>query len=195
VREPEHPPGLRRVVDKVIGELGALRQLVEVTEAEIGGVVEGLWGAAGESTWNRNRAVVSSWLTWCRDKQRWSAPAVPSSCERRKEHTDATKDLAKSALELVHHAVEGCRPCGELVLAFDGEACARQARGERAGCIYRSSNGPQRPLGDALRERPSTVTTRVCAAGCRLCFETWASPPRRALPHRQRIVDLPSASA
>ncbi len=44
-------PNTRRayagVVDKVIGELGALRQLAEVTEAEIGKVVEGLWGTAG----------------------------------------------------------------------------------------------------------------------------------------------------
>ncbi|MCA1706965.1 MAG: site-specific integrase [Actinobacteria bacterium] len=87
------------VVDKVIDQLGVLRQLTEVTDDEIGGVVEVLWGTAGESTWNRNRAAVSSWLTWCRDKQRWSAPAVPSNCERRKERTDATKDLPKSALE------------------------------------------------------------------------------------------------
>jgi hypothetical protein len=32
-------------------------------------------------------------------KKRWPAPAVPGSCERRKEHIDATKDLANSTLE------------------------------------------------------------------------------------------------
>ena len=96
-------PNTRRayagVVDKVIGQLGALRQLADVTDAEIGDVVEGLWGTAGGSTWNRNRAAVTSWRTWCRDKKRWPAPGVPDSCERRKEHVDATKDVLKSALE------------------------------------------------------------------------------------------------
>jgi hypothetical protein len=79
-----------------------------VTEVEIGEVVEGLWGTAGESTWNRNRAAVNSWLSWCRDKKRWAAPAVPSSCERRKEHVDATKDLPKAATGSTFRA--GC--CG-----------------------------------------------------------------------------------
>jgi len=83
----------------MIGQLGALRHLVEVTDGEIGEVLDALWGTAGESTRNRNRAAVNSWLTWCRDKARWPAPDVPGSCERRTEHIDATKDLAKSTLE------------------------------------------------------------------------------------------------
>lgn len=40
----------------------------------------------------------------------------------------------------------------------------------------------------------STTTTRPCAAGCRPCSTTWASPPRRPLPHRQQIVDRLSSS-
>jgi integrase len=51
------------------------------------------------ATWNRNRAAVNAWLTWCHERQRWSAPAVPGSCERRKEHVNATKDLPKAAIE------------------------------------------------------------------------------------------------
>ena len=87
------------VIDKFIGRLGALSQLDEMTDGEIGEVLGELWGSTGESTWDRDRAAVSSWLTWCRDKKRWPAPAAPSSCERRKEHIDGTKDPAKSALE------------------------------------------------------------------------------------------------
>ncbi len=45
-------PNTRRayagVVDNVIGQLGALRPLAEVTDAEIGEVVEGLWGTAAD---------------------------------------------------------------------------------------------------------------------------------------------------
>ncbi len=58
----------------MIGQLGALRHLAEVTDGEIGEVLDALWGTAGESTRNRNRAAVNSWLTWCRDKTRWPAP-------------------------------------------------------------------------------------------------------------------------
>jgi len=87
------------VIDKFIGRLGALSQLDEMTDGEIGEVLGELWGSTGESTWDRDRAAVSSWLTWCRDKKRWPAPAAPGSCERRKEHIDGTKDPAKSALE------------------------------------------------------------------------------------------------
>ena len=96
-------PNTRRayagVIDRVVARLGGLRQLADLTDGEIGDAVEGLWGTAGESTWNRNRAAVSSWLTWCRDRKRWPAPSVPASCDRRKEHTDATKDLPKALLE------------------------------------------------------------------------------------------------
>jgi integrase len=55
--------------------------------------------ARAMATWNRNRAAVNAWLTWCHERQRWSAPAVPGSCERRKEHVNATKDLPKAAIE------------------------------------------------------------------------------------------------
>jgi integrase len=87
------------VIDKVAIRLGASRRLAEISDDDIGAVLEGEWGTAQESTWNRNRAVANAWLTWCRERQRWSAPAVPGSCERRKEHVDATKDLPKAAIE------------------------------------------------------------------------------------------------
>jgi hypothetical protein len=87
------------VIDRIAVQLGSTRDLADVADSEIAAVLEGLWSAAGESTWNRNRAAANAWLTWCRGRQRWPAPAIPVSCERRKEHVDATKDLPKAAIE------------------------------------------------------------------------------------------------
>ncbi|MGO9793659.1 MAG: tyrosine-type recombinase/integrase [Solirubrobacteraceae bacterium] len=87
------------VIDKITSQLGASRLLDDISNDEIAAVLEGEWASAHESTWNRNRAAVNAWLTWCRERQRWPAPAVPGSCERRKEHVDATKDLPKAAIE------------------------------------------------------------------------------------------------
>jgi integrase len=87
------------VIDKVANRLGASRRLADISDDDIGAVLEGEWGTAQGSTWNRNRAAVNAWLTWCHERQRWPAPAVPGSCERRKEHVNATKDLPKAAIE------------------------------------------------------------------------------------------------
>ncbi len=84
---------------EITNRLGASRALADISDDEIAGVLEGEWASARESTWNRNRAAVNAWLTWCRERQRWPAPAVPGSCERRKEHVDATRDLPKAAIE------------------------------------------------------------------------------------------------
>jgi integrase len=78
---------------------GRFRSLADISDDDIAAVLNREWASAHESTWNRNRAAVNAWLTWCRERQRWPAPAVPGSCERRKEHGDATKDLPKAAIE------------------------------------------------------------------------------------------------
>jgi len=87
------------VIDKVVGELGSARHLADVADAEIPAILERLWATAAEATWNRNRAAINAWLMWCRDRQGWPAPALPGSCERRREHVDATKDLPKATIE------------------------------------------------------------------------------------------------
>jgi len=87
------------VIDKLAAELGGGRELADISDDEIAAVLKALWARAAESTWNRNRAAANAWLSWCRDRQRWPAPAVPAICERRKEHVDATKDLPKAAIE------------------------------------------------------------------------------------------------
>jgi len=95
-------PNTRRayttVLDRVLAELGDDRPLAEVSGDELAGVVEAAWTGAGAATWNRNRAAVSSWLSWCA-KNRYPAPALPSSVERRSEHADETRALPRAAIE------------------------------------------------------------------------------------------------
>src|SRR5450755_46808 len=65
MRERQHASRLRwRVIDKVANRLGASRRLADISDDDIGAVLEGEWGMAQESTWNRNRAAVNAWLTW-----------------------------------------------------------------------------------------------------------------------------------
>ncbi|MEH6796733.1 MAG: tyrosine-type recombinase/integrase [Rhodococcus sp. (in: high G+C Gram-positive bacteria)] len=63
------------------GLIGPSRNLDSVTDAEIGAVLESLWGAAAVNTWNARRAAVGKWLTWCAE-QGWTAPKVPASAGR-----------------------------------------------------------------------------------------------------------------
>jgi len=58
---------------------------------EIGAAVIALRGSAAPTTWNRNRAAVGSWLGWCTVVPRWSGPAFPGTCERRREPMDDTR--------------------------------------------------------------------------------------------------------
>jgi integrase len=96
-------PNTRRayagVIDNLIATIGAGRALAGVADDELSVALVELWGERSEATWNRNRAAVNSWLSWCATKKRWAAPAVPAECERRKEHVDHTKDLPKAAID------------------------------------------------------------------------------------------------
>ena len=38
-----------------------------------------LRGKHAPATWNRNRAAVVSWLTWCATRKRWPAPQLPAT--------------------------------------------------------------------------------------------------------------------
>jgi integrase len=51
------------------------------------------------ATWNRNRAAVVSWLTWCASRKRWPAPQLPGDVERRKEHSDRTRAVPRGRVE------------------------------------------------------------------------------------------------
>jgi hypothetical protein len=83
-------PSTRRayagVLDRLAAELGPGRQLAAVPGDEIAEALSRLWGGCAPATWNRNRAAVVSWLTWCSQKKRWPAPQLPPDAERRKEN-------------------------------------------------------------------------------------------------------------
>ena len=87
-------------IDRTITSVGGRgRLLADVTDSEIGDALAALWDGCAPATWNRNRAAVSSWLTWCATKKRWAAPSVPADAERRRENVDHTKAVGKTTLE------------------------------------------------------------------------------------------------
>ena len=87
------------VLDRVAEVAGPGRKLAGVEEDEIGGALAELWSDAKPATWNRNRAAVGSWLAWCHEKQHWTAPALPSSVERRRQNTGDTKAVSRSRID------------------------------------------------------------------------------------------------
>ena len=88
---------LHRVADLV----GTNRLLAAVDDAEIATAVTSLWGHCAPTTFNRNRAAVASWLAWCATKAKWAAPALPATCERRKEPADETKAVDQSMIDRI----------------------------------------------------------------------------------------------
>lgn len=86
------------VLDRVAEQLGADRQLASVSGDRLAEVLEELWGAAMPATWNRNRAAVTAFLTWCA-KNSIAAPALSASAERRREHVDETRALTRAEIE------------------------------------------------------------------------------------------------
>jgi len=86
------------VLDRVASDVGTGQLLAEVSGDDLAEVVERAWGKAAPATWNRNRAALSSFLAWCA-KNRYPAPGLPPSLERRTEHPDETRALAKGVIE------------------------------------------------------------------------------------------------
>jgi integrase len=87
------------VLDRLAAELGPGRLLAAVPGDEIADALRSLWDESAPATWNRNRAAVVSWLTWCAAKKRWAAPQLPPDTERRKENSDATRALPRARIE------------------------------------------------------------------------------------------------
>ena len=96
-------PNTRRayagVIDRLAAELGPHRQLAAVPGDEIAAALRRLWDTSAPATWNRNRAALVSWLTWCASRKRWPVPQLPADAERRKEHADATRALPRARVD------------------------------------------------------------------------------------------------
>ena len=89
------------VLHRVAAQLGPERELAGLDPDEVAVALTVLWGSAAASTWNRNRAAVSSWLTWCTTKAHWTAPSLPGTCERRAERRDNTRALDRDRIETI----------------------------------------------------------------------------------------------
>lgn len=86
------------MLDRLLAGLDASRPLAEVSGEELAGLLEQLWGQRAPATWNRKRGAVAAWLSWCAAS--WlPAPVLPASAERRREHLNATRAVARSAIE------------------------------------------------------------------------------------------------
>ncbi|WP_245899939.1 hypothetical protein [Nonomuraea indica] len=82
-------------IDRVTTLLGRDRPLTEVTDTEIGSALTELWGRCAPATWNRNRAAVTSWLTWCQTKKHNGS----GDAERRNENADEIRAVAKTTIQ------------------------------------------------------------------------------------------------
>ena len=95
-------PNTRRayagVLDRVLDEIGAQVELSQVSGEQLAEVLERLWGERSPATWNRNRAAVAAWLSWCA-RAGHAAPALLMSTERRREPADVTRALRRATLE------------------------------------------------------------------------------------------------
>lgn len=87
------------VLHRVADRLGTERELADLGGDEVADALTTLWGDAAPSTWNRNRAAVSSWLSWCTTKARWIAPVLPGTCERRREPRDHTRAVDRATID------------------------------------------------------------------------------------------------
>ena len=95
---PNTRRGYTGVLDRLLAGLGPDRLLADLGGDELADLLEQLWGRRAPATWNRNRAAVAAWLSWCATN-RLPAPALPASAQRRRETTNATRALSRSAIE------------------------------------------------------------------------------------------------
>jgi integrase len=95
---PNTRRGYAGVLDRLLAELGADRRLATVDGDELADLLQRLWGQRAPATWNRNRAGVAGWLSWC-TRNRLPAPTLPARCERRWEPANATRAVSRSAID------------------------------------------------------------------------------------------------
>lgn len=87
------------VLDRIAAEIGPERPVAAVAGDELAEAVDKAWAKAAPATWNRNRAVVSSFLSWC-VKNRYRPPARTRRLGRRVEHpgkTALSRDIRRTS--------------------------------------------------------------------------------------------------
>lgn len=89
------------VLHRVADQVGPDRELAGLDGDDVADTLTALWGAAAPATWNRNRPAVSSWLTWCTTRARWTAPALPGTCARRHEPRDHTRAVDRATIDAI----------------------------------------------------------------------------------------------
>ncbi|MGW4790980.1 hypothetical protein ACWEPC_01010 [Nonomuraea sp. NPDC004297] len=156
-------------IDRVIALLGRDRPLTDVADIEIGTALAELWGTSAPTTWNRNRAAVISWLTWCHTKKHWAAPSVPADAERRKESTAAPASAPRMAPS--NGCIGTVAPPTCCPSSFDCPTAA-PARTARCSC----PNAARPPLAD---QRPRTAMRYVTPGAESIAKVTEALAPRR----------------
>jgi integrase len=85
-------------VGKTAERIGEDRPLASVADDEIGEALELLWGRAAVNTWNSRRAVVLSWLGWCRERG-YEGPKVPAWAKRLAVLDSETPARSKMAID------------------------------------------------------------------------------------------------
>lgn len=98
-RSPNTARAYGNTLGRVAAHLGDDRLLAEVTEDQIHDALKALWGESAPGTWNRNRGIVASWLTWCATRPRWDCPAMPTMAERQRENKDSTQAMDRGEID------------------------------------------------------------------------------------------------
>jgi integrase len=88
----------RNVLHRLAAWLGRHRPVTEIREDELTTALVSLWGSAAAATWNRNRAAVGGWLTWCRALGQ-DAPALPDALERKPDEGEPPVVLPRDSIE------------------------------------------------------------------------------------------------
>ncbi len=95
-------PNTRRAyagaLDHVLDEIGVEIDLARLSGEQLAEVLDRLWGQRSPATWNRNRAAVAAWLSWCR-RAGFACPSLPATTERRREPVDVTRAISRTTLE------------------------------------------------------------------------------------------------
>jgi hypothetical protein len=70
-------PNTRRAgaLDHLLHEVDA--DLAQLSGHHLAEAMERLWGQRSPATWNRNRAAIAAWLSWCQCAPGWPARRCP----------------------------------------------------------------------------------------------------------------------